>query len=372
MTSYQPTIKTGQTASGNFYSRVERDGRTRTYSDREVAAAIALTNAHRELSGRDGMPVNPWDPRARRILTAQQATAASRRTLGDVLREKKKPQKPKVDRYGWPVKGATETKEKLPAWQPTVQPEPERSTGFILPSVIIGGFSAHLQSPARWDVSVYKTATLSNNFLGFDLPEIKPIRDHLADLQKKLLGVEDLELQESEQCSWDQYPAAHSLMREQAQRGVSYSISCKARMNRLGYDRLKDILRIQEDGSQFDSATAPIELLGICWAGALQGPSAASTMQLELPPHILQEDGPVEDIPRAMILRHDGTPTEYIPRSPDGQYSHVEPDVIPYDFLELWPVTQAPPGNDNAMMSFDLDFITVSGLRWGVAITRYK
>lgn len=369
-------IQTTQTATGRGYTRIDPDGRVRTYSSAEIAAAASINALQGDLQQTEARK-RAWEraPRAtaKKILTAQEATDASRRTLGDTLKAKKKPVKPKVDKFGWPVKAETEKKEKKEKNKPISQPNAERSTGFILPSVVVGGFSAHLNSPERWDVSIYKTATLSNNFVGFDLPEIKPIKEHLADLQKKLLGLsEDDELEESEECKWDQFSSANSLFNEQRARGVSYSISCKARMTGLGFNRLKEVLGIQSDGTQFGAGTANIELLGIAWAGAFNGPSSAEQFEIYLPPHILEEDGAPSGGARAMILRHDGTPPVYISKSSASppSYANVAPDLIQHDLLDLKAPTETPAVT-NRVLTFDLDFLTIDQTRWGVAITRH-
>lgn len=364
-------VYAGPNADGEKeYQWIDTNGRRYTYTDQDLIDAGIVANVlNVDHEAREKAKNRDWIKPKDRLA----AGAIDRKPLpSEANAAKPKSRKPPVDKYGWPVKVESEKKSKKDKAKEVVQKIPEPGTGFLLPSVVVGGYSPHAQTPESWDVAIYKTAHLGGNFQQFKLPPVEPLKDHLKRLQKELLRLDpEEELQESEQCQVGQFGPAKKLMADQAAGGVHYHISCRCTCDIPGFQALMSYLMIGPDGVQGPAYdTRGPEVLAFTWAGPMQGPAQIADINLILPPHIMIEDGSPSAGARAMILRHDGSNPQLIPKRDGGSsaYADIPPDSIPHPKFTF--MSPADPHIGYQQMVLDLDFFVIGGGAWKLNIVR--
>lgn len=356
---------------GKEYYYVTPDGKRRSYSDAEIAAAGVVVNSfQKERDARSAAENADWVRPEDRLA----ASGIDRKPLpSEANKLRPKTRKAPVDKWGWPVKAESEAKKKTDKTTEVVQRVPEPGTGFIQPSVVVGGYSPHAQAPDLWDIAIYKTAHLDGNFINFTMPPIESLKDHLKRLQKELLRLEpDDDLQESASCQIGQFAAAKKIIADQVA-GLNYHVSCRATCTVAGFEALKTALLIDTDGTQNPAAfeNKMADLRSFSWSGPMQGPAQINQIQLIIPPHIIVEDGSPSAGARALVLRHDGQPPQLIAKRDGGSsaYADIPPDAIPHPIFTFYGPAETPlPGTQ---IILDLDFFVLGGGRWEVVIVRH-
>lgn len=361
-------IYAGTNAKGEpEYHWLDTKGRSHVFTEQDMRDAGFVANALKhDRDARKKSEESEWLNPKDRIA----AGGIDKKPLpSEANKLRPKTRKAPVDRYGWPVKVESEKKTKKDKTKEVVQKIPEPGTGFLLPSVVVGGYSPHAQAPSVWDVAIYKTAHLDGSFVNFKLPPIEPLKEHLKRLQKELLRLgEDDDLEESPTCALTQFGPAKKLMADQAAAGVHYHISARATCSPAGFDALKAALLIGPDGEQNTSSYEgkKADVRSFTWAGPMQGPANINDVNLVIPPHIMVEDGDPAAGARALILRHDGQPAQLIPKS--TSYS-LEPDVIPHPKFTFMQPYETPVADLQIVL--DLDFFVLGGGRWELVIVRH-